>query len=84
MQLIQQIGWVAAVAMPLWNIPLIVTIGRRKSSKDISLTWAIGVFACILLMLPSALVSPDPVFKTFGIVNAILFGAAVVQILRYR
>jgi len=82
--MIQEIGFVAAIAMPFWNIPLIIRIGRRKSSKDISLGWAVGVFACILLMLPSALVSPDPVFKAFGIINAILFGAVVAQIFRYR
>ena len=82
--LIQKLGLVAAVAMPLWNIPLIITIGRRKSSKDISLVWAVGVFVCIVLMLPSALASADPVFKAFGIVNTVLFGAAVVQIVRYR
>lgn len=84
MEIIRQVGFIAAVAMPFWNIPLILTIGRRKSSKDISLAWALGVFACILLMLPSALASPDRTFKVFGIVNAVLFGAVVVQVIRYR
>ncbi len=82
--MIQEAGLVAAIAMPFWNIPLIVTIGRRKSSKDISLSWALGVFACILLMLPAALMSSDFIFKAFGIVNTVLFGAAVVQIVRYH
>ena len=70
--------------MPLWNIPLIIRIGRRKSSKDISLSWTLGVFSCILLMLPSALASTDLIFKAFGVVNVVLFGAVVVQVLRYR
>lgn len=78
------LGLIAAVGMPLWNIPLILHIRRRRSSHDISLTWALGVFACILLMLPSALVSPDPVFRAFGIINTVLFGAVVIQVLRYR
>ena len=82
--MIERLGLIAAVAMPLWNIPLIVRISRRKSSGDISLSWALGVFTCIVLMLPSALVSPDPVFKIFGILNTVLFGASVVQIFRYR
>ncbi len=80
----QHIGLIAAVVMPLWNIPLIIRIGRRKSSKDISLSWTLGVYACILLMLPSALTSPDLTFRVFGIVNTVLFGAVVVQVLRYR
>ena len=84
MNLVQVIGWAAAVAMPFWNIPLILKIGRRKSSKDISLSWALGVFACILLMLPSALASPDAIFRAFGIANAVLFTAVVIQVLRYR
>jgi hypothetical protein len=82
--MIQTLGLIAAVLMPLWNIPLIIRIGRRKSSRDISLPWALGVFGCILLMLPSALASPDVIFRAFGIVNALLFGAVVVQVLRYR
>lgn len=80
----ETLGLIAAVAMPFWNIPLIIRIGRRKSSGDISLAWAVGVFACILLMLPSGLTSPDRVFKTFAIINTILFGAVTVQVIRYR
>ena len=82
--MIHWVGMVAAVVMPLWNIPLIIRIGRRKSSQDISLLWVIGVFACILLMLPSALSSPEPIFKMFAIVNTVLFGLVVVQVIRYR
>ena len=82
--MLQQVGLIAAVMMPLWNVPLVMRIGRRKSSKDISLSWTLGVFGCILVMLPSALVSPDPTFRAFGIVNTVLFGAVVVQVLRYR
>ena len=82
--MIQAIGLTAAVAMPFWNIPLIIKIGQRKSSHDFSLWWALGVLACILLMLPSALISTDIVFKSFAIVNAILFSAVVAQIIRYR
>ena len=78
------LGLIAAVAMPLWNIPLILKIGQRKSSKDISLSWALGVFACILLMLPSALASPDAIFRAFGIANTVLFAGVVIQVLRYR
>jgi len=81
---IQWLGMVAAVAMPLWNIPLILRIERRRSSADMSLAWAWGVLVCILLMLPSALISPDRVFRAFGIVNAVLFSLVVIQIIRYR
>lgn len=83
-KIIQQVGLVAAVVLPLWNIPLILNIGRRKSSKDISLSWAVGVFVCIVLMLPSAFVSPDPVLKVFGFANVVFFGGVVAQIFRYR
>ena len=70
--------------MPLWNIPLIIRIAKRKSSQDISLSWALGVFACILLMLPSALASPDATFRAFDIVNTVLFAGVVIQVIRYR
>lgn len=81
---ITTVGLVAGVALPLWNIPLIARISRRRSSADISVAWAVGVLACIVLMLPAALVSPDPVFKVFSIVNAVLFSGVVVQVVRFR
>ena len=77
-------GMVAAVVLPLWNIPLIVRIHHRKSSHDVSLWWAFGVLGCMLLMMPSALVSPDPVYKVFMLVNLALFGTLVTQIVRYH
>ena len=82
--MMRTIGFIAAVAMPLWNIPLILRIRRRRSSKDISLPWALGVWGCIFLMLPSSLASPDVIFRCFGIMNAVLFTAVVIHVLRYR
>ena len=81
---VSSIGWMAALALPFWNIPLILHIQRRRSSRDISLPWVIGVWICILLMLPSALASPDRVFRAFAVVNAVLFSAVVIQVLRFR
>ena len=82
--MIQRLGLVAAIIMPLWNIPLMVRIARRKSSKDLSLGWALGIFACILVMLPSGLTSPDHVFRVFTVANTVLFAGVVIQVLRYR
>lgn len=80
----QKIALIAAIVLPLWNIPLIVRIVKRKSSKDISLYWALGVWVCFLLMAPDAFRSVDPVWRTFNIVNLILFSAVVVVVLVYR
>ena len=82
--MIETIGVIAAVVLPLWNIPLIIRIGRRRSSKDLSVWWTVGVFVCLLLMLPSGLTSTDLVFKVFSVVNIMLFGAVVIQVIRYR
>lgn len=81
---IQNIGLVAAVVLPFWNIPLIIKIIRRQSSRDISLSWALGVWVCILLMAPSGIRSADVVWRTFNIVNIIFFTAVVAVTLRYR
>ena len=82
--MIETIGGIAAVILPLWNIPLILRIGQRKSSRDLSIAWALGVWVCLAAMLPAGLISPDPVFKIFTIVNLAIFSAVVVQVLRYR
>ncbi len=84
MVLIEQIGLVASVALPLWNIPLMVKIIRRKSSQDISLSWLWGIWICTVLMAPSGFASEDLVWKTFNIVNLIMFSGVVIVVLKYR
>ena len=81
---IKILGVVASVVLPLFNIPLILKIKRRGSSKDFSLTWALGVWCCFLLMMPAVFISHDIVFKVFGIINFFLFTAVVVYVLKYR
>ena len=80
----QKIALVAAIILPLWNIPLIARIIRRKSSQDISVHWALGVWICFLLMAPEGFRSSDPVWRAFNIVNLILFTAVVIVVLAYR
>ena len=84
MSFIQVLGLVGAVAMPLWNIPLIMRIIKRRSSEDISLWWALGVWTCIILMAPAGFVSEDVVLKMFSIVNLIFFSCVVFTVLMYR
>ncbi len=78
------LGMLSAVILPLWNIPLIMKIRARRSSKDVSVWWAVGVWVCLLGMLPSGLASPDRVFRLFTIVNLVLFSGVVVCVVRYR
>lgn len=80
----QVIGVIAATVLPLWNIPLIVRIIQRKSSEDISMHWAFGVWTCFLLMAPSGFISQDIVWRVFNIVNFILFTGVVVTVWVYR
>ncbi len=82
--MIKEISLIASVVLPMFNIPLIIRVIRRKSSSDISLTWAWGVWICLLLMAPSGFTSADLVWKTFNIVNLILFTAVVVTVTIYR
>jgi hypothetical protein len=84
MNLTETAGLIAAVVMPLWNIPLILRIQERRSSADISLLWTVGVWACILLMAPAGVHSPDPAFRAFTWMNLLFFTAVVVQVLRFR
>lgn len=81
---IKVIGVMASFILPLFNIPLVLKIRRRKSSKDLSLTWALGVWICILLMTPAAFHSNDIVFKVFGMANLALFSVVTFYVLKYR
>ena len=76
--MLTKIALIAAVVLPFWNIPLIVRMIKRRSSRDISLYWAWGVWWCLLLMFPAAVSSPDIVWKVFNVVNFILFSLVVI------
>ena len=81
---IQKIGTVAAVVMPIFNIPMILHLVKTKSSKEISLTWILGVWVCIVLMTPQALKSQDVAFRAFGTVNLVFFSVLAFLVLKYR
>ena len=83
MTLIEQIGLVASIALPLWNIPLMMKIIKRRSAEDISLGWVMGVWVCILFMAPSGFTSKDIVWRAFNIMNLILFTGVVIVVLKY-
>ena len=82
--LVEKLGLIAAVILPLWNIPMIIKIIKRKSSQDISLSWALGVWICFLFMFPNGLRSPDIIWRTFNIINMICFTGVVLVTLKYR
>jgi uncharacterized protein with PQ loop repeat len=81
---IEIVGIISAVAMPLCNLPLILRIVKRKSSADISPAWVTGVWICVMGMLPSTLVSNEPVMRVYGIANAILFSGVFFTVLKFQ
>jgi len=78
------VGLISAVVLPLWNIPLIWRVIKRRSAADISLFWLFGVWLCFIFMLPSALLSTDFVLRAFGVVNIIFFTMVVITVMIYR
>lgn len=84
MKILHYLSIFASAAMPLFNIPLIIRIVKRKSSDDISLVWALGVWVCILLMSPVALMSKELSFRLFGYSNLIFFTGVVFVTIQYH
>lgn len=82
--LIQKVALVASIILPLWNIPLIKKIIERRSSGDISMSWALGVWTCQILMFPAGLQSDDVVWRTFNIMNFVLFTVVMITVFRFR
>ena len=82
--IVEKVGLAAAVAMPFFNIPLILKVIKRKSSKDITLVWVLGVWACIVLMAPSGFTSVDVVWRAFNYVNFVLFTTVMVIVVKYH
>ncbi|HTL70574.1 MAG TPA: hypothetical protein VL404_04705 [Candidatus Eisenbacteria bacterium] len=81
---IELAGTVSGVALPLFNIPLIVRLVRRKSSADFSLSWALGVWVCIIFMTPQGLRSTDVAFRAYSAVNVVFFTIVTFFILKYH
>lgn len=81
---IDSIGLISAIALPFFNIPLIIRMVKRKSSEDLSLIWVFGVFFCLLGLTPAAWTSSDPVFKAFSIVNLLFFSGVTFLVVFYR
>ena len=82
--MIHTLGVIASVVLPFFNIPLIYRIIQRKSSSDISLVWVWGVWIGLLMMVPDGLKSTDMIWRTYNIINFILFTAVVVIVMIYR
>ena len=81
---LKHVSFIAAVALPFWNLPLIYRVIRRCSSEDISIFWVVGVWACLLLMAPAGFTSPDIIWKVFSIINFISFSVVLAVVLIYR
>lgn len=81
---VRDVGLLASIVLPFFNLPLMFRIVKRRSSKDISISWALGVWICLLLILPTALTSVDLVFQIFSCLNLILFSGVVALVLYYR
>lgn len=84
MRMIQIVGMRSGIIMPLFNVPLILRIIRRRSSADIRLLWVIGVWSCVMAMLPSSMQPPDPVLVVFGIINSLFFSAVFFTVLYFH
>ena len=78
------LGLVASIILPFFNVPLMFRMIQRRSSADMSLVWAIGVWICILAMAPAAWHSPDPVFRIFSVTNLTFFTGVVFLIVYFR
>lgn len=78
------VGLVVGIILPFFNLAQIWRMIKFKSSHDVSLVWCLGVWVCTMLMLPSALLSEDTVYRTFSIVNVAFFSTLVGTVVYYR
>lgn len=78
------LGLWSSIALPFFNIPLMLRLYHRKSSQDLSLTWVLGVFFCLAGMLPDGLESAEFTYKVFAIINLAFFTGVTFLVLYYR
>lgn len=75
---------IAGGALPLFDLSLILYVIKRKSSKDISVLWAVGLWATSVAMAPAGIMSHDIASKAFNIVNVVMLSAVVFVVIKYR
>ena len=78
------IGFWAGVILPLWDIPLMVRMYQRKSSQDISMVWAVGIWASAVLMTPSSFITGDKLAIGFNIMNVTMLTGVLIMTIKYR
>ena len=84
MSLPQTVGFWAGVVLPLFDIALIARVLKRKSSADISLSWAFGLWLTSVLMAPSAFISGDKAAMGFNSMNVFMLTIVVIVVFKYR
>lgn len=84
MSLTETVGFWAGVVLPLFDIALIAHVIKRRSSADISLAWAFGLWLTSVLMAPSAFVSGDKAAMGFNAVNVFMLTIVLVVVFKYR
>ncbi len=80
----EAVGFWAGVMLPLFDIALIAHVLKRRSSQDISLTWAFGLWLTSVLMAPSAFVSGDKAAMGFNAMNVIMLTGVLIVVYKYR
>ena len=84
MRAMEFLGMISAIALPIFNIPLIWRVWKRRSSDDISLVWVIGVWACIVGMTPAGLHSTDPIWRVYSVINILFFTGVLLVVLWFH
>lgn len=80
----EHFGLWSSIALPFFNIPLMIRLYKRKSSEDMSLVWLLGVFFCLAGMEPAGLQSNDFTFQVFSTLNLLFFSGVTFMVLYYR
>jgi len=81
---VKTLGFWASVILPLWDIPLIVQVIKRKSSRDISLTWAAGIWVTAVLMTPASFMEHNIIAIGFNIANVTMLSLVLLVVYKYR
>lgn len=82
--MLETIAEISTSLISLFNIPFIMNIKKRKSSCDISLTWAAGIWICSVLMFVASIVSGNSIFQIIAVVNLAIFTVTALYIVRYH
>lgn len=80
----KELGYICSMIVPVFHIPLIMKLVRKKSSQEWSLLSVIGFWIATLGIQPWALMTDDRALTILNTLSLMFISVELVLVIKYR